>query len=64
MARHTPATWIMVTALWVASGLGAGPAYAQEAGPVPPIPLLAQRGAATAYAAPLRGITVDGRLDD
>jgi len=54
----------MVTALWITPGLGAVPVSAQEAGSVPPIPLLAQRGAATAYAAPPRGITVDGRLED
>ncbi len=31
---------------------------------VPPIPALAQKGAATAYAAPLSGIRIDGKLDD
>ena len=64
MARHTPATWIMVISLCVVPGVCAGPVSAQEATPVLPIPLLAQKGAATAYATPLRGINVDGRLDD
>ncbi len=31
---------------------------------VPPIPELAQKGAATAYAAPLSGIRIDGKLDE